>query len=340
MCIQKFHLHNFMFALSVRFQESNVFQFAGFSQNGLFPVRLLSIHMPRCFKHEGGNVKRLRAQTPVDDSEMQEYDKEVITEKCLASIFQLEHLEDLVLEHCLGIDDDGLVLNLSNCQNISHIGLSALTKGVQNLEKIILSYSLSFTTNHAKCLDDSPRLQSVNLDGSLVRCSGIMAFSNWHSSLKEPSLSKYRLVTEERLSFTVQTYKELRMLNITCCRNITYTSMDSITSSCLMLTSLGMESCTLSRDAFLLIGRCQFLKEINVRDTDIDDEGLGYIGSSRLKLTSLDLYRFSELIDVAITAIADGCHSLEVINTAYNPNVTDNSFLSLSKCLKLRILEI
>lgn len=42
-----------------------------------------------------------------------------------------------------------------------------------------------------------------------------------------------------------------------------------------MLTSLRMESCTLvSRDAFLLIGRCQFLVEIDVADTDIDDEGL------------------------------------------------------------------
>lgn len=31
-----------------------------------------------------------------------------ITEKCLPSILQLQHLEDLVLEGCLGIDDDGL----------------------------------------------------------------------------------------------------------------------------------------------------------------------------------------------------------------------------------------
>lgn len=35
------------------------------------------------------------------------FDKQ-ITEKCLSSIMQLDHLEDLVLEGCLGIDDDGL----------------------------------------------------------------------------------------------------------------------------------------------------------------------------------------------------------------------------------------
>lgn len=31
-----------------------------------------------------------------------------ITEKCLSSIFKLQHLEDLVLEGCYGIDDDSL----------------------------------------------------------------------------------------------------------------------------------------------------------------------------------------------------------------------------------------
>lgn len=109
----------------------------------------------------------------------------------------------------------------------------------------------------------------------MVTCSGIRAIGNWHSSLKELSLSKCRLMSDECLSFTVQAHTELRKLDTTFCRHITYASMDYITRSCPMLTSLRMESCTLvSRDAFLLIGRCQFLVEIDVADTDIDDEGL------------------------------------------------------------------
>lgn len=43
---------------------------------------------------------------------------------------------------------------------------------------------------------------------------------------------------------------------------------------------------------------------------------------------------------MGIAAIALGCPSLEVINIAYNSNVTDTSLVSLSKCLKLRALEI
>ena len=44
--------------------------------------------------------------------------------------------------------------------------------------------------------------------------------------------------------------------------------------------------------------------------------------------------------DVGIAAIGDGCPALEMINIAYNDKITDNSLISLSKCLMLKALEI
>lgn len=41
-----------------------------------------------------------------------------ITEDCLPPIVQLPHLEDLVLEGCLGIDDDGLATLKHGCKSI------------------------------------------------------------------------------------------------------------------------------------------------------------------------------------------------------------------------------
>lgn len=41
-----------------------------------------------------------------------------ITEQCLLPILQLPHLEDLVLEGCLGIDDDGLASLKHGCKSI------------------------------------------------------------------------------------------------------------------------------------------------------------------------------------------------------------------------------
>lgn len=43
---------------------------------------------------------------------------------------------------------------------------------------------------------------------------------------------------------------------------------------------------------------------------------------------------------MGITAIVLGCSALEMINIAYNNNITDLSLKSLSKCSSLKVLEI
>lgn len=301
-----------------------------------------------------------------------------ITEKCLPSILQLQHLEDLVLEGCLGINDDGLstlqqsckslkTLNMSNCHNHSHVGLLSLINGAENLRELTLAYGPSVTADLAKSLHNFPVLHSVKFDGCLVKCSGIRAIGNWPNSLKELSFSKCSGVTDDSLSFLVQGHKELRKLDITCCRMIMYDSVDSITSSCCSLTSLRMESCSLvPKEAFVLLGqRCQLLEELDVTDTKIDDEGLKsisrcsklsslklgicmnitdnglkHIGSRCSKLKELDLYRSLGITDEGIAAVTFGCPDLEVINIAYNDKVTDASLISLSRCSRLRVLEI
>ncbi|GAB4860225.1 hypothetical protein Ancab_011704 [Ancistrocladus abbreviatus] len=301
-----------------------------------------------------------------------------ISEKCLPPILQLEHLEDLILMGCLGIDDDGLAtlkegcksmrtLDLSNCQNISHLGLSNLTRGAGFLYQITLPYDFAVTVDVAKCLQSFMHLQCLKLDGCLVTCSAMMAIGNWCASLKELSLSKCSGVTDEGISSVMKKHTELTKLNITCCRKITGVSIDCITSLCISLTSLKMESCDLvSKEAFVLIGqRCQFLEELDVTDDDLDDEGLKSI-SRCAKLTSLklgiclsitdeglthvgmhcsglreiDLYRVIGITDVGIASIAHGCPSLEVINVAYCDKITDTSLMSLSKCSRLKAVEL
>nr|TKR85318.1 small nuclear ribonucleoprotein U2B [Populus alba] len=66
-----------------------------------------------------------------------------ITEKCLPSILQLQHLEDLVLEGCLGIDDDGLSTLQQSCKslnNTSHVSLSSLISDAGNLGEFTPAY--------------------------------------------------------------------------------------------------------------------------------------------------------------------------------------------------------
>ncbi|KAJ6289231.1 hypothetical protein OIU76_025108 [Salix suchowensis] len=324
-----------------------------------------------------------------------------ITEKCLPSILQLQHLEDLVLEGCLGIDDNALstlqqsckslkidgtarsrsvdqvnrseskdyvkwesgqrksptflpgaascsqplahhhfcfhewgqllllgtkmpecamvrltfLVNLSNCHNHSHVGLSSLINGAENLRELALSYGPAITEDLAKCLHTFSGLRSVKFDGCLVKCSGVRAIGRWPRSLKELSFSKCSGVEDDSLSFLVRAHKELTKLDITCCRKITYDSVDSITSSCRSLTSVRMESCSLvPKEAFVLFGqRCELIEELDVTDSKIDDEGLKSI-SRCSKLSSLKLGICLNITDDGLKHIGSRCSKLKELD--------------------------
>jgi F-box/leucine-rich repeat protein 2/20 len=64
-------------------------------------------------------------------------------------------------------------------------------------------------------------LQSIKLDGCSVTCAGQRAIGDWCGSLRELSLSKCSGVTDKGLSYLVMKQKDLRKLDITCCRKIT-----------------------------------------------------------------------------------------------------------------------
>lgn len=51
-------------------------------------------------------------------------------------------------------------------------------------------------------------------------------------------------------------------------------------------------------------------------------------------------FRSTGITDAGIAKIACGCPAMEMINIAYNDKITDSSLISLSQCLRLRILEI
>ncbi|XP_004302549.1 PREDICTED: F-box/LRR-repeat protein 3 [Fragaria vesca subsp. vesca] len=299
-----------------------------------------------------------------------------ITDKCLPSIFELPYLEDLVLEGCFGIDDDSLAafkhgckslkkLDISSCQNISHNGLASLTSGGV-LEQLVLSHGSPVTLALADSLKRLTMLHSIKLDGCSITYAGLQAIGSWCMSLRDLSLSKCPGVTDDGLSSLLTKHKDLRKLDITCCRKITYASIDHITVSCTALTSLRMESCTLvPREAFVLIGqRCGLLEEIDITDNEIDDEGLksisrcseltslklgiclnitdegvSQVGMGCSKLVELDLYRCTGITDSGISAVARGCPGLEMINIAYCKDITDSSLISLSKCSSLNTVE-
>lgn len=168
------------------------------------------------------------------------------------------------------------------------------------------------------------------------------AIGNWNSSLIELSLCKCTGVTDECLSFLVQSHKELRKLDITCCRKITCASIDSITSSCTSLTSLKMESCSMvSKDAFVLIGqRCQLLEELDVTDNEIDDEGLNLSPKLSFCMRMLSVDDSCCFVSLGLKAISR-CSRLCSLKLGICINTTDDGLTHVgSGCSKLKELDL
>ncbi|XP_066359028.1 F-box/LRR-repeat protein 3-like [Miscanthus floridulus] len=302
----------------------------------------------------------------------------MITQDSFLPIMKLPNLQELTLVGCIGIDDDALgslekecskslqVLDLSQCQNITDVGVSAILKSVPNLLELDLSYCCPVTPSMVRSLQKIPKLRTLKLEGCKFIADGLKAIGTSCVSLRELSLSKCSGVTDTELSFAVSRLKNLLKLDITCCRNITDVSLAAITSSCTSLVSLRMESCSrVSSGALQLIGKhCSHLEELDLTDSDLDGEGLKalarcsklsslkigiclkisdgltHIGRSCPKLRDIDLYRCGGLSDDGIIQIAQGCPMLECINLSYCTEITDSSLISLSKCAKLNTLEI
>ncbi|RCV36889.1 hypothetical protein SETIT_8G017600v2 [Setaria italica] len=280
----------------------------------------------------------------------------MITKESFLAIMKLPDLQVLTLVGCIGIDDDALaslekecskslqVLDMSHCQNITDVTPCML----RSLQKI-------------------SKLRTLKLEGCKFMADGLKAIGSSCVSIRELSLSKCSGVTDTELSFAVSKLKNLQKLDITCCRNITDVSVAAITGSCTSLISLRMESCShVSSGALQLIGKhCSHLEELDLTDSDLDDEGLkalagcsnlsslkigiclrisdeglAHIGKSCPKLQDIDLYRCGGISDEGVIQIAQGCPTLESINLSYCTEITDRSLMSLSKCTKLNTLEI
>ncbi|WOL18000.1 F-box/LRR-repeat protein 3-like [Canna indica] len=215
-----------------------------------------------------------------------------ITEKCLPAVLELPYLEDLALAG-LSIDEKGLmsvkqgckslqVLDMSNCQLTSDVGLSSLMTKASGLCQLRLAYNCMEIHSLDSSLQKLSKLQSIILDGCEVTTAGLKTIGNSCIPLRELSLRKCSGVTDEGLSSIVIRHKELAKLDLTCCHYITDVSLASITVSCTSLTTLRMESCILiSNEGFHLIGqRCHHLKELDLTDNDLDDEGCPIIVSA------------------------------------------------------------
>ncbi|KAL8545519.1 hypothetical protein ACS0TY_005609 [Phlomoides rotata] len=302
-----------------------------------------------------------------------------VSSESLRWISGMERLEILQMVGCGSVDDMGLqfiargcpllkVLDISRCDKLSFSALGPVIKGHNHLLRLHASYcfyELSLTFAHE--FKDLKNLKVLRIDGARVSDFALNIISESCRCLAEIGLGKCR-ATDTGIMQLVSGCVHLKILDLTCCSDLTDSAILAIASSCKSLLCLKLECCNLLTERSLdyLGSHCCFLEEIDLTDcsgindiglkylskcsellslklglcANISDKGLYYIASNCLKIRELDLYRCAGIGDDGLGALSRGCKRLKKLILSYCDGVSDRGIECLSSLDELSDLEV
>ncbi|XP_057792263.1 F-box/LRR-repeat protein 3 [Salvia miltiorrhiza] len=302
-----------------------------------------------------------------------------VSSESLRWISEMERLETLQMVGCGSVDDMGLlhiankcaslkVLDISRCDRLSMDALCSVINGHNRLLQLHASYCFSeLSMSFVDRLKDLTNLEVLRIDGARVSDSMLNIISNNCKCLAKVGLGKCR-VTDTGVRHLVSSCVNLKVLDLTCCSDLTDSAILAMALSCRDLLCLKLECCNLLSEGSLnhLGSHCRFLEEIDLTDcsgindiglkylsrcselvslklglcSNISDKGLSYMASNCSKIQELDLYRCAGIGDGGLAAISHGCKKLKALNLSYCDGVTDKGMEYLSSLKELSILEM
>ncbi|XP_047977514.1 F-box/LRR-repeat protein 3-like [Salvia hispanica] len=302
-----------------------------------------------------------------------------VSNESLHWISGMERLDTLQMVGCGSVDHNGLlhiangcaslkVLDISRCDRLSMDALCSVIHGHNRLLELHASYCFSeLSMSFVNQLKDLKSLKVLRIDGARVRDPMLKIISNNCKCLTEVGLGKCR-VTDTGIWHLVSGCVNLKVLDLTCCSDLTDSAILAIARSCRDLSCLKLECCNLLGEGSLnhLGSHCRFLEEIDLTDcsgindiglkylsrcselvslklglcVNISDKGLSYMASNCSKIRELDLYRCEGIGDGGLAAISRSCKKLKVLNLSYCDGVTDEGMAYLSSLEELSSLEM
>lgn len=134
------------------------------------------------------------------------------------------------------------------------------------------------STSFVNQLKDLKSLKVLRIDGARVRDPMLKIISNNCKCLTKVGLGKCR-VTDTGICHLVSGCINLKVLDLTCCGDLTDSAILAIARSCRDLSCLKLECCNLLGEGSLnhLGSHCRFLEEIDLTDCS----GINDIGKSK-----------------------------------------------------------
>ena len=160
-------------------------------------------------------------------------------------------------------------IDLSNCRNISHGGLSAIAEGCHDLTWIDLGHCESMSDEGLSAIAEGcHHLRSINLRSCHISDISLSAIAQFCHHLTSINLSNCDGISDEGLSAIAEGCHHLTSINLTHCIGISDISLSAIAEGCHNLTSINLGHCV-----------------------SISVEGLSAIAEGCLNLTSINLSR-------------------------------------------------
>ncbi|KAK3156607.1 hypothetical protein QOZ80_2AG0109460 [Eleusine coracana subsp. coracana] len=222
------------------------------------------------------------------------------------SLGRYRHLKVLNLEFAQDIEDRHLIhlkemsatslenlefLNLNACQKITDKGIEAIANVCRNLQGLSIYWIVGLT------------------DSSIVH------ITNNCKQILDLNLSGCKNISDKGIRLIANNYQGLKKLNITRCVKLTDDGLQEVLQKCSYLESLNLYALSSFTDkVYMGIGSLANLTFIDLCGAqNLTDDGLSCISRCG-GLTYLNLTWCVRVTDVGVIAIAQGCHSLELLS--------------------------
>lgn len=210
-------------------------------------------------------------------------------------------------------------LNMSHCQQITNIGLQAISQHSTKLQRLDLNHCQNVTAMGLMfVLDNCRSMKTLCLSSwSHLTDEDLELLEDCLARLHRVELDGCHQITDRGAKRFIQHQKDLRILNLSHCPKISDSTLEAIGQCCRSLESLNLEGNTLVTDAGVekIAGGCHALTDLNLSGIpNLSEKALLYLGSSLPKLRCLKLNGCQNVSDKLLIEIAKHCPHLKILH--------------------------
>eukprot|EP00106_Octopus_bimaculoides_P000155 XP_014767597.1 PREDICTED: F-box/LRR-repeat protein 13-like isoform X7 [Octopus bimaculoides] len=286
-CIQSILLHCSKLE-HISFLGSPLLTDAAFQK---FPKTLKIIKLEGNNRISDMSIKLLSRMCP-NVSHIYLADCQRLTDICLRYLATCKQLTILNLAECINITDAGIrsfsdgicaiklrELNLSNCVHLGDMSLIIISKKLQNLTYLSLSFCDNISESSLEALGQAPNLISLDISGSSCSDQSISAIGK-RARMKNINISQCTNITDLGLQKFAKQCPGLEQIDLSHCLQITDVAIKNLAFCCRLLSCVKLSGCKFITDLApqYLSGVCHYLVQLDLNGCSlITDKGMKYV---------------------------------------------------------------